>query len=133
VILGLTRFANKSHIARAALEATAFQTKDVVDAANADAEVAMTEFRVDGGMVANSALMQFQADILNLPVIRPVVAEMTAIGAAYAAGLAVNYWTGINELRTNWQEGQRWAPKMPAEQRERLLRNWKKAISKSLD
>lgn len=132
-ILGLTRFANKGHIARAALEATAFQTSDVVDAANADADVAMTELRVDGGMVANSALMQFQADILNLPVIRPVVAQTTALGAAYAAGLAVNYWSGVDELRTNWQEGERWEPQMADDERERLLRNWKKAISKTLD
>lgn len=132
-ILGLTRFANKGHIARAALEATAFQTSDVVDAANADADVAMTELRVDGGMVANSALMQFQADILNLPIIRPVVAQTTALGAAYAAGLAVNYWSGVDELRTNWQEGERWEPQMADDERERLLRNWKKAISKTLD
>ncbi|WP_010202377.1 glycerol kinase GlpK [Salinibacterium sp. PAMC 21357] len=132
-ILGLTRFANKGHIARAALEATAFQTSDVVDAANADADVAMTELRVDGGMVANAALMQFQADILGLPVVRPVVAETTALGAAYAAGLAVGFWNGIDELRANWQEGERWEPSMPAEERDRLLRNWKKAISKTLD
>ncbi|WP_341951993.1 glycerol kinase GlpK [Salinibacterium sp. TMP30] len=132
-ILGLTRFANKGHIARAALEATAFQTSDVIDAANADADVAMTELRVDGGMVENSALMQFQADILNLPVVRPVVAETTALGAAYAAGLAVDYWSGLDELRSNWQEGERWEPSMPDEERQRLLRNWKKAISKTLD
>lgn len=132
-ILGLTRFANKGHIARAALEATAFQTNDVVDAANADADVAMTELRVDGGMVANATLMQFQADILNMPVIRPVVAETTALGAAYAAGLAVNYWSGVDELRANWQEGERWEPTMADDERERLLRNWKKAISKTLN
>jgi glycerol kinase len=132
-ILGLTRFANKGHIARAALEATAFQTRDVIDAANLDADVAMTELRVDGGMVANSALMQFQADILNVPVVRPIVAETTALGAAYAAGLAVGYWSGLDELRSNWHEGERWEPNMPSEQRERLLRNWKKAISKTLN
>lgn len=132
-ILGLTRFANKGHIARAALEATAFQTRDVIDAANLDADVAMTELRVDGGMVANSALMQFQADILNVPVVRPIVAETTALGAAYAAGLAVGYWSGLDELRGNWHEGERWEPNMPSEERERLLRNWKKAISKTLN
>jgi glycerol kinase len=132
-ILGLTRFANKGHIARAALEATAFQTRDVIDAANLDADVAMTELRVDGGMVANSELMQFQADILNVPVVRPIVAETTALGAAYAAGLAVGYWSGLDELRGNWHEGERWEPNMPSEERERLLRNWKKAISKTLN
>ncbi|MGV8911082.1 MAG: glycerol kinase GlpK [Rhodoglobus sp.] len=132
-ILGLTRFANKGHIARAALEATAFQTSDVVDAANSDAEVAMTELRVDGGMVANSALMQFQADILNIPVVRPVVAETTALGAAYAAGLAVEYWSGLDELREKWSEGERWEPQMADDERQRLLRNWRKAISKTLD
>jgi glycerol kinase len=98
-----------------------------------DADVAMTELRVDGGMVANSALMQFQADILNVPVVRPIVAETTALGAAYAAGLAVGYWSGLDELRGNWHEGERWEPNMPSEERERLLRNWKKAISKTLN
>ncbi|WP_231599703.1 MULTISPECIES: glycerol kinase GlpK [unclassified Salinibacterium] len=132
-ILGLTRFANKGHIARAALEATAFQTSDVIEAANADADVAMTELRVDGGMVANSALMQFQADILNMPVIRPEVAETTALGAAYAAGLAVDYWSGLDELRDRWSEGERWEPTMDDAERERLIRNWKKAITKTLD
>ncbi|EAR24057.1 glycerol kinase [marine actinobacterium PHSC20C1] len=132
-ILGLTRFANKGHIARAALEATAFQTSDVIEAANADADVALTELRVDGGMVANSALMQFQSDILNLPVVRPEVAETTALGAAYAAGLAVDFWSGLDELRANWSEGERWEPQMADEERQRLLRNWKKAISKTLD
>ncbi|QYH36266.1 glycerol kinase GlpK [Salinibacterium sp. M195] len=132
-ILGLTRFANKGHIARAALEATAFQTSDVIEAANADADVAMTELRVDGGMVANSALMQFQADILNMPVVRPEVAETTALGAAYAAGLAVDYWSGLDELRDRWSEGQRWEPQMDDAERERLIRNWKKAITKTLD
>ncbi|QAV69349.1 glycerol kinase [Salinibacterium sp. UTAS2018] len=132
-ILGLTRFANKGHIARAALEATAFQTSDVIEAANADADVAMTELRVDGGMVANSTLMQFQADILNMPVVRPEVAETTALGAAYAAGLAVDYWSGLDELRDRWNEGERWEPQMDAAERERLIRNWKKAITKTLD
>ncbi|WP_420852720.1 glycerol kinase GlpK [Salinibacterium amurskyense] len=132
-ILGLTRFANKGHIARAALEATAFQTSDVIEAANADADVAMTELRVDGGMVANSALMQFQADILNMSVVRPEVAETTALGAAYAAGLAVDYWSGLDELRDRWNEGERWEPQMDAAERERLIRNWKKAITKTLD
>lgn len=132
-ILGLTRFANKGHVARAALESVAYQTREVLDAVNADAGVDLTELKVDGGMVANNELMQFQADILNVPVIRPVVAETTALGAAYAAGLAVGFWKDLDELRKNWQEGQRWEPDMAAEERERLLRNWSKAVSKTLN
>ncbi len=132
-ILGLTRFSNKGHIARAALESTAFQTREVLDAVNADAGVDLTELKVDGGMIANSELMQFQADLLGVPVIRPVVAETTALGAAYAAGLAVGFWSGLDELRVNWREGARWLPSMPDEERERLLRNWRKAVSKTLD
>jgi glycerol kinase len=132
-ILGLTRFANKGHIARAALESVAYQTREVLDAVNADAGVDLTELKVDGGMVANNELMQFQADILDVPVIRPVVAETTALGAAYAAGLAVGFWKDLGELRENWQEGKRWEPAMAAEQRDRLMRNWKKAVSKTLD
>jgi len=132
-ILGLTRFVTKAHIAKAALESTAFQTRDVIDAVNADAHVDLTELKVDGGMVANGGLMQFQADILGIPVIRPKVIETTALGAAYAAGLAVGFWSGLDELRSNWQEGHRWEPQMRAEERERLLREWHKAISKSLD
>ncbi|MEP6478430.1 MAG: FGGY-family carbohydrate kinase, partial [Rhodoglobus sp.] len=132
-ILGLTRFANKGHIARAALESVAYQTREVLDAVNADAGVDLTELKVDGGMVANAELMQFQADILNVPVIRPVVAETTALGAAYAAGLAVGFWKDLDELRSNWQEGQRWEPAMDTKERDRLLRNWAKAVSKTLD
>lgn len=131
-IVGLTRFANKGHIARAALEAVAFQTRDVLDAVNADAGVDLTELKVDGGMVANDALMQFQADILGVPVVRPVVAETTALGAAYAAGLAVGFWDGQETLVANWQEDKRWEPKMDAAERERLLRLWHKAVSKSM-
>ena len=132
-ILGLTRFANKGHIARAALESVAFQTREVLDAVNADSGVDLAELRVDGGMVANGELMQFQADILAVPVVRPVVAETTALGAAYAAGLAVGFWNGLAELRANWREGQRWEPAMESDERERLLRNWRKAVSKTLD
>ena len=132
-ILGLTRFANRGHIARVALEATAFQTREVLDAVNADAGVDLTELKVDGGMVANGELMQFQADILDVPVIRPVVAETTALGAAYAAGLAVGFWKDLDELRSNWQEDRRWEPRMEAAERDRLMRNWKKAVSKTLD
>lgn len=132
-ILGLTRFANKGHIARAALEAVAFQTREVLDAVNADAGVDLAELKVDGGMVANAELMQFQADILNVPVVRPVVAETTALGAAYAAGLAVGFWKDLDELRSNWQEDRRWEPAMESAERDRLMRNWSKAVSKTLD
>ena len=132
-IVGLTRYVNKGHIARAALEATAFQTREVLDAVNADSGVDLTELKVDGGMTANSALMQFQADILNVPVVRPVVAETTALGAAYAAGLAVGFWANLDELRQNWQEDARWTPNLDNDERERLLRNWKKAVTKTFD
>ena len=132
-ILGLTRFVNKGHIARAALEATAFQTREVLDAVNADSGVDLTELKVDGGMTANDALMQFQADILNVPVVRPVVAETTALGAAYAAGLAVGFWANLDELRANWQENKRWTPNLDEAERARLLRNWKKAVTKTFD
>ncbi|MFB2582710.1 glycerol kinase GlpK [Herbiconiux sp. P15] len=132
-LVGLTRYVNKGHIARAALEATAFQTKEVLDAVNADSGVPLTELKVDGGMIANTLLMQFQADILDVPVIRPVVAETTALGAAYAAGLAVGYWADLDELRANWQEDSRWEPSMEDSERDRLYRNWKKAVTKTLD
>ncbi len=132
-ILGLTRFANKGHIARAALEATAFQTREVLDAANADSPVAIVELRVDGGMVVNELLMQFQADILGMPVVRPVVAETTALGAAYAAGLAVGYWKTLDELRSNWKEGARWEPTIDDSERARLMRSWTKAVTKTFD
>ena len=111
-ILGLTRFVTSAHIVRASLESTAFQTREVMDAAAADSGVHLTELRVDGGMVANDLLMQFQADILGMPVVRPRVAETTALGAAYAAGLAVGFWSGLDELRSNWQESKRWEPTM---------------------
>jgi glycerol kinase len=130
-LVGLTRFVNRGHIARAALEATAFQTREVIDAVNADSGVPLTEIKVDGGMIANNTLMQFQADILGVPVVRPVVAETTALGAAYAAGLAVGYWSGLDELRTNWQEECRWTPKMNDQERNRQLRNWRKAVTKT--
>ncbi len=132
-LVGLTRFVNKGHIARAALEATAFQTREVIDAVNADSGVPLTELKVDGGMIANNLLMQFQADLLGVPVIRPVVAETTALGAAYAAGLAVGFWSGLDELRANWQEDSRWTPSMDTAESDRLLRNWKKAVTKTLD
>lgn len=132
-LVGMTRFINKGHIARAALEATAFQTREVLDAVNADSGVNLSELKVDGGMIANTLLMQFQADILGVPVVRPVVAETTALGAAYAAGLAVGYWSGLDELRANWQEDQRWTPQMSEDERERQLRMWKKAVTKTFD
>lgn len=132
-IVGLTRFANKGHIARAALEATAFQTREVIDAVNADSGVDLKELKVDGGMVANDALMQFQADILGVPVIRPKVIETTALGAAYAAGLAVGFWSDLDELSANWSEDKRWEPQMDDEEAQRQLRLWKKAVTKTLD
>jgi glycerol kinase len=132
-LIGLTRYVNKAHIVRAALEATAFQTREVIDAVNADSGVPLTELKVDGGMIVNNFLMQFQADILGVPVVRPVVAETTAPGAAYAAGLAVGFWSGLEDLRKNWQEDNRWEPKMGEEERKRLLRTWKKAVTKTFD
>ncbi|TFC07911.1 glycerol kinase GlpK [Cryobacterium sp. MDB1-18-2] len=132
-LVGLTRFVNKGHIARAALEAIAYQSREVLDAVNADSGVPLTELKVDGGAAANDLLMQFQADILGVSVVRPVVAETTALGAAYAAGLAVGFWNDLDELRANWQEDARWEPQLDVAERDRLLRNWKKAVTKSLD
>jgi glycerol kinase len=132
-LVGLTRFVNRSHIARAALEATAFQTREVLDAVNADSGVPLAELKVDGGMVANDLLMQIQADILGVPVIRPVVAETTALGAAYVAGLAVGFWTGLDELRSHWQEERRWERRIGSAEAERRFRNWKKAVTKTFD
>ncbi|TFD20252.1 FGGY-family carbohydrate kinase, partial [Cryobacterium sp. TMT2-23] len=132
-LVGLTRYVNKGHIARAALESIAYQSREVLDAVNADSGVPLTELKVDGGASANDLLMQFQADILGVSVVRPVVAETTALGAAYAAGLAVGFWNDLGELRANWQEDARWEPRMDVAERDRLLRNWKKAITKSLD
>jgi glycerol kinase len=132
-LVGLTRYVNSGHLARAALEATAFQTREVVDAMNADSGVALTELKVDGGMVGNETLMQFQADLLDVPVIRPTVSETTALGAAYAAGLAVGYWSDLDELRGNWSESTRWLPAMEPAERARQYRNWKKAVTRTLD
>ncbi len=132
-LVGLTRFVNKGHIARAALEATAFQTREVLDAMNADSGVPLTELKVDGGMVVNDTLMQFQADLLGVDVVRPRVAETTALGAAYAAGLAAGYWSSPSEVRDNWGEDRRWSPSMDPAERERLYRNWKKAVQRTLD
>jgi len=132
VIVGLTRFINKGHICRAALEATAYQTREVLDAMEADSGVRLTALKVDGGMVHNNLLMQFQADILGVPVVRPVVAETTALGAAYAAGLAVGYWDSLDDLRQNWQVDRTWQPQMPEAQREALYRGWKKAVQRAM-
>ena len=133
VIAGLTRFVNKGHIARAVLEASAYQTFEIVEAMNKDSGVALKKLKVDGGMVANELLMQFQADILNVPVIRPTVTETTALGAAYAAGLAVGYWSDTNELRQNWSVDKIWEPEMETVERQSGISNWKKAVSKTFD
>jgi len=132
-IVGLTRFVNKGHLARAALEATAFQTREVLDAMEADSGVTLSELKVDGGMTANQTLMQFQADVVGVPVVLPVVAETTALGAAYAAGIAVGFWEGEKDVIANWAEDKRWTPKMDPAQRDRLYRNWKKAVTKTFD
>ncbi len=132
-ILGLTRFINKGHIARAALEATAYQTREVLDAMQKDSGVTLTALKVDGGMVYNELLMQFQADILGVPVVRPRVSETTALGAAYAAGLAVGFWGNLDDLRTNWQVAKTWQPAMPTRQRNQLYRNWKKAVKRTFN
>jgi glycerol kinase len=133
VIAGLTRYVNAGHIARAVLEATAYQSREVVEAMNADSGVALESLKVDGGMVENDLLMQFQADLLNVDVIRPAVAETTALGAAYAAGLAVGFWAKQEDLRENWVEDKRWKPSMDAKQRDTEYRHWKKAVTKSFD
>jgi glycerol kinase len=132
-ILGMTRFTNKGHIARAVLEATAFQTREVLEAMEKDSGVSLSAVKVDGGMVFNELLMQFQADILGVPVIRPKVAETTALGAAYAAGLAVGFWKGYDELRVNWGKDKEWKPSLPAQKRDSLFSTWKKAVTRTFD
>lgn len=132
-IVGLTRFITKNHIARAALEATAYQTREVLDAMNSDSGVPLTALKVDGGMVFNELLMQFQADMIGVPVIRPQVAETTALGAAYAAGLAVGFWRELAELRANWGKDREWTPQMDATEREKRYRGWKKAVTRTFE
>jgi glycerol kinase len=132
-IVGMTRYVNKGHIARAALEASAYQTREVLEAMEADSGVELTALKVDGGMVFNDLLMQFQSDILNVPVIRPKVAETTAMGAAYAAGLAVGFWTDFDELRANWGKDREWRPQMEANTRNELYTGWKKAVTRTFD
>lgn len=133
VFVGLTRYINKGHIARAALEATAYQTREVADAMAKDSGVKLTALKVDGGMTYNDLLMQFQADMLGVPVVRPEVAETTSLGAAYAAGLATGFWSDQESLRENWQVAKRWEPKMDEEKREELYRGWKKAVERTFD
>ena len=132
-IVGLTRYINKGHLARAVLEATAFQTREVLDAMNKDSGVNLTALKVDGGMVFNELLMQFQSDILGVPVIRPTVAETTALGAAYAAGLAVGFWGKVEDLRANWGKDREWHPKMDAAHRDKEYKFWKKAVTRTFD
>jgi glycerol kinase len=131
VIVGLTGYVNKGHLARAVLEATAWQTREVLDAMNADVGIALQALKVDGGMVGNELLMQFQADILGVPVIRPTCTETTALGAAYAAGLTVGVWRSIDELRANWGKDKEWTPKMEPDGREKSYRHWKRAVTRT--
>jgi len=133
VVAGLTRFANKGHIARAALEATAYQTREALDAMTRDSGVAVKELRVDGGMVVNELLMQFQSDMLDAPVVRPKVIETTALGAAYAAGLATGYWRSTEDIVANWEADRRWRPGMDAAEREKQFALWNKAVTRSFD
>jgi len=132
-IVGLTRYVNRGHLARATLEATAYQTREVLDAMNKDSGVSLTALKVDGGMVHNELLMQFQADLLGVPVIRPTVAETTSLGAAYAAGLAVGFWSKVEDLRANWGKDKEWTPHMNAARREKLYAGWKKAVTRTFD
>lgn len=133
LIAGLTRYANKGHLARAVLEATAFQTREVVEAIEKDSGIRLEALRADGGMVANELLMQFQADVLDRPVVRPAIQETTALGAAFAAGLATGFFKDLEDLRTTWREERSWHPQLDASERERLYRLWKKAVTRSFD
>ncbi len=132
-LVGLTRYVNRGHIARAVLEATAFQTREVLDAMEADSGVELAELKVDGGMTGNEMLMQFQADMLGVDVVRPKVAETTALGAAYAAGIAVGFWEGEQDVIDNWVEDKRWTPDMDDKEQQRVYRNWKKAVTRTFD
>ncbi|MCD6475274.1 MAG: glycerol kinase GlpK [Anaerolineaceae bacterium] len=133
VIVGLTGYVNRGHLARAVVESTAFQTLEVIEAMEKDSKVKLTTLKVDGGMTVNETLMQFQADLLNVPVVRPIVKETTALGAAYAAGLAVGYWKDLNQLRLNWGQDKVWQPEMESEKRNHLYAEWKKAVSRTLN
>ena len=133
VVVGLTRYANKGHLARAVLEANAYQTRDIVEAMGKDSGVKLSKLKVDGGMVYNNLLMQFQADTLNVHVIRPKVTETTALGAAYAAGLAVGFWSDLEDLRQNWAEDKTWNPAMSSNVREKYYLEWKKAVDRTFN
>jgi glycerol kinase len=133
VIVGMTRYINKGHIARATLESTAFQTREILDAMEKDSSVKLKALKVDGGMVHNNMLMQFQSDILNVPVIRPKVAETTALGAAYAAGLAVGFWKNQDDLKKNWSSDIAWQPLMTEERRQKLYSDWLRAVERTFD
>lgn len=133
IIAGLTQYANRGHLARAVLEATAFQVREVVEAMEKDSHIRLHTLRTDGGMIINDLLMQFQSDILNRPVVRPVIRETTALGAAYAAGLAVGFFKNTDELRANWAVDRTWKPTMDKRTRENLYRKWKKAVTRSFD
>jgi glycerol kinase len=132
-IVGMTRYINRGHISRAVLEATAYQTREVLDAMEADSGVELTSLKVDGGMVGNELLMQFQSDILNVPVVRPRILETTALGAAYSAGLAIGFWQNLGQLREQWSKSTEWQPKMPETTRSLLFQGWKKAVTRTLD
>jgi glycerol kinase len=132
-IMGLTRFVSNGHLARAVLEATAYQTRDIVEAMNRDSGVTLSDLKVDGGMVQNNLLMQIQADILDLPVIRPQMSEITALGAAYAAGVAANFWSGFQELKKNWVVDRRWEPQTDKEDRRQGYAYWQKAVQRTFD
>ncbi|RPJ36799.1 MAG: glycerol kinase, partial [Chloroflexi bacterium] len=132
-IVGLTRYVNRGHIARAVLEASAFQTREVLEAMEKDSAIRLNNLKVDGGMVANNLLMQFQADLLGVPVVRPKVAETTSLGAAYAAGLALGYWPDLDSLRKNWQQGAEWSPKMERSEANKLYSQWKRAVTRTFD
>jgi glycerol kinase len=132
-IVGMTRYVNKGHICRAALEATAYQTREVLDAMQADSGVDLTALKVDGGMVYNDLLMQFQADVLGVPVVRPKVAETTALGAAYAAGLATGFWAGTDDMRANWGMDKTWEPAKSSDASTDLYSQWKKAVTRTFD
>ncbi len=129
----MTGFANKGHLARAILEATAYQARDIVDAMVKDSGVVLDKLKVDGGMVVNELLMQFQADILNVPVIRPKVIETTALGAAYTAGLGVGFWSNTQALRQNWSEDKRWTPVIEDQERQTLYAGWQKAVERTFN
>ncbi|HET6529475.1 MAG TPA: glycerol kinase GlpK [Actinoplanes sp.] len=132
-LVGLTGYVNRGHLARAALEATGWQTREVVDAMNADGDTPLTSLKVDGGMTRNNLLMQFLADVLAVPVVRPIVAETTCLGAAYAAGLAVGFWPDTDTLRANWQQDAEWTPRMDRAEVEREFAQWRKAVDRTLD